>query len=103
MSRKAIGLRLDGLSGALAWPLLVVPSTRPLRPPEMATTFVGRRVAPWLHVNKKPLQPGVLLQLVWLLAVKIPLWIVLGVARSPIALTVCSLVVVTFAAYRLAG
>ena len=69
----------------------------------MATTFVGRRVAPWLPVTKKPLRLPLWLSLLWLLLIKIPIWIVLLVARSPVTLTVCSFLVVTLAAYRLAG
>ena len=69
----------------------------------MAITFVGRRVGSWLPVSRKPLRLPLWLSLLWLLLIKIPIWIVLLVARSPVVLTVCSFLVVTLAAYRLAG
>src|SRR5215211_5435128 len=69
----------------------------------MTTTFVGRRVAPWLPVTRKHLRPPIWLQLVWLLLVKLPVWLVLLVARSPVALVVFAFVVLTLAAYRLGG
>ena len=69
----------------------------------MTTTFVGKRLAPWLPVMRKPLRPSVWLQLLWLLLVRLPLWVVLFVARSPVALTVFALAVFSLAAYRAAG
>src|SRR5215217_391525 len=69
----------------------------------MTTTFVGRRVAPWLPVTRKHLRPPIWLQLLWLLLVRFPVWVVLLVARSPAALIVFAFLVLSMAAYQAAG
>src|SRR5215216_7536950 len=69
----------------------------------MTTTFAGTRRPAQFPVMRRPLRLPLLVTVLWWLLVRIPVWIVLGLARSPVALTCFSLGVATFAAWKLAG
>ncbi len=68
----------------------------------MTTSFVGRRVpAATLSVRKEPLRLPLLLLLLWWL-LKLLVKLVLRVAGSPVAVTMLTVLTLTWAVYRLA-
>ena len=69
----------------------------------MTTSFVGRRVpAATLRVRREPLRLPLLLLISWWL-LKLLARLLLRVAGSPVAVTVLTAVILSWAAWRLAG